>query len=205
MIYIKKLLKKRQKKGFWSGRLITYPKNPEFVDEKSYFSGSLNPFTDKRPLNAIEVSHLFMNTETNLLGTMFTTSFAQMAGSKDVREFMVRAQQIAQKHIKILGKTLVDSDMQAPMSWDTNVRDSTISAFSDKLMMFIVTLVINAGIGNYGIAASASMRLDVAANYYRMAAETGRLAKSGADIMVKNGWLEEPPQSPDRKKLVQDK
>ncbi|TYS14678.1 DUF3231 family protein [Rossellomorea vietnamensis] len=183
---------------------MPYPKGIGFVEEKDYFSGSLNPFTEKRPLNAIEISHLFMNTETNLLGNMLTTSFAQMAETPDVKDFMVRAQQIAQKHIKIFGKTLVDNDMQAPMSWDTNVQDSTTPVFSEKLMMFTVALVMNAGIGNYGTSASASMRLDVSSNYLRMAVEAGRLGKSGADIMVKHGWLEEPPQSPDRKKLVRE-
>jgi hypothetical protein len=181
---------------------MAYPEKAEFIDEKKYFSASLNPFSEKRPLNAIEVSHLFMNTETNLLGSMLTTSFAQMARSKEVKDFMVRAQEVAQKHIKLFGRTLVDNNMQAPMSWDTNVSNSTAAAFSEKLMMFTVTLVMNAGIGNYGISASASMRADVASNYFRMALETGRLGKSGFDIMVQNAWLEEPPQSSDRNKLV---
>ena len=183
---------------------IPYPKEIDFVDEKSYFSASLNPFTDKRPLNAIEISHLFMNTETNLLGSMLSTSFAQMARTTDVKEYMVRARKVAQKHIKVFTTTLVDNDMQAPMSWDTNVQDSTVPVFSEKLMMFLVTLITNVGMGNYGIAASASMRLDIANNYFRMALETGRLGKSGADIMVKYSWLEEPPQSPDRNKLVRE-
>ncbi|MGM0845787.1 MAG: DUF3231 family protein [Bacillota bacterium] len=210
LIFTSELYKKTTEAALEKGILvrppyIPYPKEIDFVEDKNYFSGSLNPFTEKRPLNAIEISHLFMNTETNLLGNMLTTSFAQMAETPEVKDFMVRAQQIAQKHIKIFGKTLVDSDMQAPMSWDTNVQDSTASVFSEKLMMFIVSLVMNAGIGNYGTSASASMRMDVAANYLRMAVETGRLGKSGADIMVKHGWLEEPPQSPDRKKLVQER
>jgi hypothetical protein len=183
---------------------IAYPDKTEFIDKKAYFSASLNPFAEKRPLNAIEVSHLFMNTETNLLGSMLTTSFAQMASSKEVKDFLVRAQEVSQKHIKIFGRTLVDNDMQAPMSWDTNVTNSTTPAFSEKLMMFMVTLIINAGMGNYGVAASASIRADVASNYFRMALETGRLGKSGFDIMVQNGWLEEPPQSSDRKKLVRE-
>jgi hypothetical protein len=181
---------------------IPYPKGVDFIDEKSYFSSSLNPFTEKRPLNAIEISHIFMNTETNLLGSMLTTSFAQMARTTEVKEFMVRAQKVAQKHINIFTKTLVDNDMQAPMSWDTNVQDITVPIFSEKLMMFMVTLTINAGMGNYGVAASASMRMDIASNYFRLALEAGRLGKSGADIMVKYRMLEEPPQSPDRKKLV---
>lgn len=184
---------------------ISYPEKIEFVEDKAYLSASLNPFTHNRPLNAIEISHLFMNTETNLLGSMLTTSFAQMAQSKEVREYMVRSQQIAQKHIKIFSKTLVDNDMQAPMSWDTNVKHSTTAAFSDKLMMFITTLISNTGMGNYGMAASASMRMDLSSIYFRLALEVARLGKSGADIMIKNGWLEEPPQSADRQKLAQEK
>ncbi|MBE4910509.1 DUF3231 family protein [Bacillus luteolus] len=184
---------------------ISYPEKVEFVEDKEYLSASLNPFTSKRPLNAIEVSHLFMNTQTNLLGSMLTTSFAQMAQSKEVREFMTRAQQIAQKHIKVFGKALVDNDMQAPMSWDTSVKNSTTPAFSDKLMMFITTLISNTGMGNYGLAASVSMRMDLGTDYFRLALEVARLGKSGADIMIKNGWLEEPPQSADRKKLSQAK
>ncbi|MGD6833963.1 DUF3231 family protein [Sutcliffiella halmapala] len=184
---------------------ISYPEKVGFVEGKDYLSASLNPFTSKRPLNAIEISHLFLNTETNLLGSMLSTSFAQMAQSKEVREFMTRAQQVAQKHIKLFGKTLLDSDMQAPMSWDTNVKNSTTPAFSDKLMMFITTLISNAGMGNYGLAASASMRMDLGTDYFRLALEVARLGKSGADIMIKNGWLEEPPQSSDRKKLFQEK
>ncbi|MDV2686843.1 DUF3231 family protein [Alkalihalophilus lindianensis] len=184
---------------------ISYPEKVEFVEDKEYLGASLNPFTSQRPLNAIEISHLFMNTETNLLGSMLTISFAQMAQSNEVREFMIRAQQIAQKHIKVFGKTLIDSDMQAPMSWDTNVKNSTTPAFSDKLMMFITTLISNAGMGNYGLAASASMRMDLGTDYFRLALEVARLGKSGADIMIQNGWLEEPPQSADRKKLSQEK
>ncbi|MBM7572423.1 DUF3231 family protein [Aquibacillus albus] len=184
---------------------MSYPEKVEFIEDKSYFSASLNPFTSKRPLNAIEISHLFMNMETNLLGSMLTTSFAQMAHSKEVREFMIKAQEIAQKHINIFSKTLVDNNMQAPMSWNTNIKNSTTPAFSDKLMMFLTTLIGNAGMGNYGLAAAASMRMDLGSDYFRLALEVGKLGKSGADIMIKNGWLEEPPQSADRKKLAQEK
>lgn len=184
---------------------ISYPEKVEFVEGKDYLSASLNPFTSKRPLNAIEISHLFMNIETNLLGSMLSTSFSQMAQSTEVREYMVRAQQIAQKHLKVFTNTLIDSDLQAPMSWDTNVKNSTTPAFSDKLMMFLTTFIGNVGVGNYGLAAAASMRMDLGSDYFRLALEASKLGKSGADIMIRNGWFEEPPQSADRKKLAQEK
>ena len=40
---------------------ISYPTKTDFIDSKKYLSG-LNPFSKKRPLNAIEISSLFMNT-----------------------------------------------------------------------------------------------------------------------------------------------
>jgi hypothetical protein len=184
---------------------IDYPEKVEFIKEKSYMSSSLNPFVNRRPLNAIEISHLFLNTETNLLGSMIATSFAQMAQSKEVRKFMSRTQEIAQKHLNIFSDALINNDMQAPMSWDTNVKASTVPAFSDKLMMFHTTLISNAGMGNYGTAAAASMRADLVSNYFRLILEVAELGKSGADILINNGWLEEPPQSADRKKLAEDK
>ncbi|WP_201712711.1 DUF3231 family protein [Rossellomorea arthrocnemi] len=184
---------------------IDYPEKVEFIKEKSYLSSSLNPFVHRRPLNAVEISHLFLNTETNLLVSMIATSFAQMAESEEVRKFMRRSQEIAQKHLNIFSDALINNDMQAPMSWDTNVKASTEPAFSDKLMMFHTTLISNAGIGNYGMAAAASMRADLALNYFRLILEVAELGKSGADIMITNGWLEEPPQSADRKKLAEDK
>ena len=36
---------------------IPYPTKTDFVDSKKYLSG-LNPFTNNRPLNAVEISYL---------------------------------------------------------------------------------------------------------------------------------------------------
>ncbi len=180
---------------------IAYPEKVEYVTDKSYLTGSLNPLTTKRPLNAIEISHLFMNTETNLIGSMLAVSFAQMAKTKEVSDFMVRGQKISQKHIQIFAEKLIKSDMQTPMTWDSTVNQSTTPAFSEKLMMFIMTLMSDAGLANYGLAAASSFRADLSQAYARLSLEVGGFVKSGADIMIKNGWLEEPPQALNRREL----
>jgi hypothetical protein len=184
---------------------ISYPKKVSYVQDDTYISVGLNPFAHKRALNAIEISHLFTNTETNLLWSMLTTSFAQMAQLKDVRDFMERSREIAKKNINLFSDILVENNMQAPMSWDTNVKNSTTPVFSDKLMISLAALVSNGAIGNYGIAASASMRFDLGSNYFGLATEAAHLGKTAAEIMIKNGWLEEPPHSADREKLIQRK
>ena len=68
--------------------------------------------------------------------------------------------------------------------------------------MFHMSLLSAAGTGNYAAAAAASLRTDLAVNYERLSVEVAQFAKSGADIMIKNNWLEQPPGLKDREKLV---
>ncbi|WP_260445555.1 DUF3231 family protein [Metabacillus elymi] len=68
--------------------------------------------------------------------------------------------------------------------------------------MFHVSAMIAAGIGNYGTAMAASPRKDIAIKYASLIPEISLYAEDGANIMIKNEWLEEPPQTDDRKKLA---
>jgi hypothetical protein len=180
---------------------ISYPHETDYVDTKKYLSG-LNPFVTKRPLNAVEISHLFMNIQTNSIGLQVTAAFAQSARLKEVQEFMLRGKEISQKHVSIFTKTLLDSNIQAVGSPNIAIYDTTMQVFSDKLMMFHMALLSSTGSGNYATAAAASQRSDVAANYERLAVEIALFAKSGADIMIQHGWLEQPPGTTDRDALA---
>ncbi|GAB3044408.1 DUF3231 family protein [Virgibacillus ainsalahensis] len=183
---------------------IEVPKETDYVDSKKYLSG-LNPFSDKRPLSAIEISHLYQNVATNSVGVKLCLSFAQTSPSKEVQDFMLRGKEISQKHIKVLVDTLMKDDIESPQLPDVGVSNSTTQAFSDKLVMFHMTLITSAGIGNYATAAATSQRSDLMVNYERLSLEVSRLAKSGADIMIKHNWLEQPPGIKDRIKLAKNK
>ncbi|HWO78209.1 MAG TPA: DUF3231 family protein, partial [Bacillus sp. (in: firmicutes)] len=54
-------------------------------------------------------------------------------------------------------------------------------------------------------AAAASQRNDLVINYERLSLEIGLYAKTGADIMIKHHWLEQPPGTKDRNKLTRKK
>src|SRR5690606_21347431 len=129
-------------------------------------------------------------------------SFAQTAKPKEIREYMERGKQISQKHIQIFTKTLMDSDINPAMGADFSVTNSTTSVFSDRLMMFLMSVLSATGHGNYSTAATASLRYDLTLNYQRLAIEIALFAQDGANIMIQNGWLEEPPQAPDQKELL---
>lgn len=178
---------------------LSTPDKVEFVEKQQFINGILGK---KRTLTSIEITHLFLNVQTNAIGKALIIGFGQIAKSEEVKQFLKRGKQIAQKHINIFSEFLMKEDLPAPMSWDTAVMDSTVSIFSDKLIMFMTTAMIAAGVGNYGMAMAASPRKDLALKYASLIPEIFLYAEDGANILIKNGWMEEPPQADDKDQLM---
>lgn len=177
---------------------ITTPDKVKFITKKSFYGGLIG---EQRPLTSVEITHSYHNIETNVTGHTLLLGFSQVAHKKEVRQHMIKGKDMAKHHIDKLRGLLVNDDIPSPMGWSENVTDSTVAPFSDKLMMFITTLMTAAGTGNYGLAIAGSPRKDVAATYIRLFTEAGNYAKDASDLMIENGWLEEPPQADDRKAL----
>jgi hypothetical protein len=178
---------------------IPMPKKVDFVEKQSFLFDFIG---HKRPLTAIEITHLFIGIQSNALGKAMMMAFAQVCKNEDVKQFFLEGKGIANKHIKKFSSILNNEDIPVPMGWDSLVADSTVAPFSDKLMMFHTTYLIALGIGNYGAAAGICQRMDLNATYVRLAAEIALFAEDGANIMINHAWLEEPPLSTDRKALV---
>jgi hypothetical protein len=174
---------------------IPYPQKVDFINEQSYLTGW---FGERRPLNAMEITDLWLNSETNIVGKSLVMGFAQVAKSDDVRQFMERGKKIAVKHIEVFTSILNENDLPLSITYDTGVTESTTAPFSDKLMMIHTTSLIGAGIGNYGVAISSSVRRDLASHYNRLMAEVGKYAEDGANILIKNAWMEQPPQAKEK-------
>ncbi|MBM7693938.1 hypothetical protein JOC77_003382 [Peribacillus deserti] len=181
---------------------LSVPDQVDFVKRQHFLSGLMG---DIRPLTSIEISHLFKNVETNTIGKTLIIGFAQVAENEDVKQYLLRGRQIAQKHIDLFSHILTQEDLPAPMLWDTGITNTSNPVFSDKLIMFHISAMIAAGIGNYGAAISASPRRDLGIRYASLLPEISLYAEDGANIMIKHGWLEEPPQAVDRKHLIKDK
>ena len=172
----------------------------DFIEKQGFIFNFLGQ--DKRPLTAIEITHLFNNIQTNAMGKIMMMAFAQVCKNEDVKQFLIRGKEMANKHLKKFSSILLDEDLSAPMNWDTHVTDSTVAPFSDKLMMFQTTYIIAVGIGNYGIASGTCQRLDLSATFVRLAGEVALYLEDGANLLIKHGWLEEQPKSVDHNKLA---
>ncbi|WP_226582315.1 DUF3231 family protein [Halobacillus litoralis] len=170
----------------------------EYVQGKSY----LHPF-NKRSLNTIEITHLFENVKNNALGEIVCQAFGQTTKNKTVKNFMQKGKKLSIKHRKLFANILDQSGITVPMTSASWVTTKTDPVFSDRLMLYIISVLSSSGQGNYAGGASSSLRYDIVFTYQRLAIEIAIYAKDGMDIMINNGWFEEPPQAPDLQKLIQ--
>ncbi|MFZ3579541.1 DUF3231 family protein [Virgibacillus sp. DJP39] len=180
---------------------IPKPKMVEYVQKQSYLAGKFNP----RPLNVIESSNIYFNLIQNQLGRTLAIGFSQVAKSKVVREFMARGMNISDKHVEVFGSILSQEYLPSASSWSTSPTDSTDSPFSDKLMMSHITALNAAQVGFYGKSLGTSPRRDLGLHYVRLTTEILEYAEDGANIMIDNSWMEQPPQAVDRNKLAKEK
>jgi len=174
----------------------------EFV-KKQWFM--LDVIGEKRPLVAAEVDNLFANMQRNAIGVAALTGFSQVAQDKDVKKFFLKGLEIGNKHIKLFRAKLEESKLPAPMGWDAEITNSTTRTFSDKLMMYFTSGLIAMSVGYYGTGVSLSPRGDLASMYNRLSIEVQMYAEDGANIMIKNRWMEQPPMASDRDELIRRK
>jgi hypothetical protein len=179
--------------------VIPYPQKLEFVHKQSFILEGLGR---REAITGTEVTNLYANVLTNHLGTAITTAFSQVAKSKKVRKYLLRGKDVSLKHIKVLSSYLEMNSLSIPSSFEQEVTDSTEAPFSDKLMLFHFSLMIFAGVGNYGIAISESQRTDLVVDYSRLNMEVLKLSEDGANLMIENEWLEQPPLSANRSDLA---
>lgn len=180
---------------------ISKPDKVDFVEKQHFLAGFLGK---KRAITSVEITHLFLNIQTNSIGKALITGFAQIAQNEDVKQFFLRGKELSQKYVDIFSDFLIKEDLPAPMTWDATVLGSTESVFSDKLMMFHVSAMIAAGIGNFGTAMAASPRRDIGLKYASLIPEISLYAEDGANIMIKYGWMEEPPLAADHDQLIKE-
>lgn len=178
---------------------IPLPQKVEFVQQQNFLTGW---FGDRRPLNAMEFSNLYYNVQRNAVGKALLMGFSQVAKSEQVRQYTRRGADEAGKHIEVFTSILREDDLPYLVTWDSDVTNSTISPFSDKLIMFHTTTLIASGLATYGASLVTSSRRDLSAHYTRLMAQVGQYAEDGANILIQNGWMEKPPQAEDRRALA---
>ena len=179
----------------------TIPTKVEFIEDKNYMSG-FNLFSEKRALNTVEVGYINESIQSNIVGMQLMTAFAQAAKEVEVKKYFIEGKELAKKTITDLRDILLQSDIQPPSAWAGKATNSTIPPFTDKLMMFITSLLSSAGIGYTAMGTSFSMRSDLHLKFAAIAKGIFDFSVTGGKIMIKHRWMEELPQMEDRNQLT---
>ncbi|WP_028782965.1 DUF3231 family protein [Thalassobacillus devorans] len=180
---------------------VPMPKDIEFARNKQYMSG-FNLLTNKRPLNTIEIAHLYQALEANTMGITLMTGFAQTAQNHEAAKIFLDGKELAKKIVSKISDAMRQSDIHTPSMWAGTATDSTHAPFSDKMMMYQTSVFSSFGLTSNAIGSAFSLRSDLPLKLAKIAQDTFSFAKNSGQVMIKNGWMEEPPQAQDRKKLA---
>lgn len=179
----------------------TMPTKVEFVEDKNYMSG-FHIISEKRALNTVEVGYITEAIQSNIVGMQIMTGFAQVAKEVEVKKYFIEGKELSKKTITDLSDLLLQSDIQPPSTWAGKATNSTVPPFTDKLMMYITSLLSSVGIGYTAMGTSFSMRSDLHLKFAAIAKGIFDFSVTGGKIMIKHRWMEEPPQMEDRNQLT---
>ncbi|WP_127495516.1 DUF3231 family protein [Paenibacillus glycanilyticus] len=178
---------------------IPVPDRIDFVKKQRYLDGF---FGDVRPLQSLEITHIYDNIQNNATSCAVLVGFCQAAEREQIRNYFKRGKEIALKQYDILSRLLHKDDLPTHPLLNHLVTDSTVSPFSDKIMLTHKMDMFAMRVRTYGNALAFSARHDVAATFARFIVEVGNYVEDGANTMIDLGWMEQPPQAADRNALA---
>lgn len=173
--------------------LVEKPKTAEFIKDESYLDG-FPFFKGSRALNDIEIGNLHHGIETNNIGMLLVTGFAQCSATPEIKDYFLKGKKLAKKQIETFEKLLLDSNVQFSAGAGGTVTSSAAAPFSEKLMMFCVYLLNGFGLVGSSFGTIFSLRSDLSLKTALIGKDIFFYATEGIKLMIENGWFEEPPE-----------
>lgn len=181
---------------------IPTTKEVSIVEKQSFFNGF---YGDKRPLSAMEITHLFLNIQVNAIKTILVMGFSQVAKNEEVRNYFLRGKKINIKQHNTLSQIMYKEDLPVSIPSQFMITESTQAPYSDKLMLFHISNLSSAKVRNFGDSIAVSPRHDLGATYARFLLETANFAEDGGNLQIENEWMERQPGNVDRNQLAKQK
>ncbi len=178
---------------------VEVTKDIQYVESQSFIT---DWFGEKRPLLAIEITHIFSIMYANIVGRAVTTAFGQVSKNEKASDYFFEGKDLATNQIYELSGLLTNEEIPIPSTPDSFVTSSVVSPFSEKLMMNHSAMLSSSAISSFGMAMSDTLRSDLEAKYIKYTAEVMKYSKKGANIMIDNRWLQQPPQAVRHENLV---
>ncbi|MCM3571303.1 DUF3231 family protein [Neobacillus mesonae] len=179
--------------------VLPIPERIDFIKKQDFLNGFIG---DVRPLHGLEVTHLYDNIENNTTSKALLMGFHQVVKNEKVKELFKRGLDMTEKAIKQFSEKLTTDHLPSPARLDHLVSDSTVSPFSDKLMLWHKVDMFSMKIRAYGNSVAVNGRRDLGLLYGRTTANVFLFVDDGANLLIDHGWMEQPPKAVDRKHLA---
>jgi hypothetical protein len=172
------------------------PKKVEYITSLGYM---LDVIGKKRPLNSAEAGNIYINLKMTSLAKGISLGFYQVTKNTEVRQFLEKVLKTVNKNYGIFSSLLREENLHVPQLLDREVTNSTVSPFSDKLMIHKMGFLLCAALSYYGTAMVASLRTDLVGHCEAAILRGLKLLPNWGTIIIENGWLEKLPEANDRK------
>jgi hypothetical protein len=177
---------------------IPIPEKAEFVDQ-NFLHGYLGHV---RPLHALEIAHLYDNIENNATSKALILGFRQVVHDDKIRKLFKKGEEISHKAVEQCMLQLQGDNLPAPSFIDHLVTTSTVSPFSDKLMLYHKVDMFSMKIRSIGNSVSVNGRHDIGFMYMKLFTNITLFIEEAAKTMIEKGWMEKPPEAIDRDVLA---
>jgi Protein of unknown function (DUF3231) len=178
---------------------IPYPKKVEPLQKQQSLIGSL--FGATKPMNALELGEIFYTIERNYIGLILIMGLIQVMKDKEIKEFLIKGKKLTEKQVDIFNKILKEDEHLGNIPVSIEVTDSTVSPFSDRLILFLIATTTSTGVYLLANTMSTAMRKDLVFHYSILIPEIMNYGKKGLEIMINRGWMDQPPQPVNRHDL----
>jgi hypothetical protein len=182
----------RLSKGIYiKAPVVEIPKKAEKVKSTSFM---IDFFGEKRPLLLNEITDIFALTFLNTMGKVIATAFAQVTKDKRICNYFLEGRDISSNTVNEFTSLFLEEEIPISAPNESYITSSTVSPFSEKLMLFHFLMMNSAGISIKGMALADSLRSDLQVKYIKHITELIKYAGKGSKIAIDNQWLEKPPQ-----------
>jgi hypothetical protein len=166
-----------KKKGYQHQSIyIPIPKQAEFVHEQSFLAGW---WGEQRPVNSIEIDSLIFSLRGAILAKTIYMMLSQIAKDSKVQKFCHRGMEVTKKRVEKIQSLNTAENLPFQATYETELTDSSISPFSERLIMFEAMSLAEIAIARYGNALSAVVRRDLVTMFSLYIVETGTFLDDG--------------------------
>ena len=171
---------------------VPIPKKIDFIKDKKY----LGHWGGKqRPLNAEEVLRVHGTAFRNEISKTLLIGLSKVTKDPEIKKYLERGIKNANQIIADMHHLLINENLEPPLPLHNEVLDSTVSPYSEKLILVHVAQMGSGAIGIYGSDLASVFRKDIGLKFMKMIGEALLYGEDGMDMLIQRGWMESPPQN----------